>query len=368
MRVWSIDLFLLNDAGEELEANIFNKVTYNLHPSFANPTQTFTKPPFHCKNEGWGEFDMTIDLHAVEKGGKHTIPHDLNFAQSKYESKHTITFKNPNANLLEILRRSGPVPEEGGKKKAAAEEAKKRKKSGVVDMERLAEGLVKLQEDDLLQVVQMIHDNKSDETYTKNNAEGKILEVTTTTAVAVSLSSEGDINPTPVSPIVGFGRTKSGRQRKLPARYATPGLGSPALATRSRSASVTPAVLVSTSDFISAVGGVKVETLEAKQNVATDRPSTPVSGAAPRDPSAAPSSPRTPKIRFKKLIPPPELPEYPMPPPRMWPRRKLPDPKMPYEDQNTNNETTTEGEFHVDLYTLPDPLVRMLWDFVQSKS
>jgi transcription initiation factor TFIID/TFIIF subunit len=52
----------------------------------------------------------------------------------------------------------------------------------------------------------------------------------------------------------------------------------------------------------------------------------------------------------------------------MWPKRKLPDPKMPYEDQNTDNETTTEGEFHVDLYTLPDPLVRMLWDFVQSKS
>ena len=27
----------------------------------------------------------------------------------------------------------------------------------------------------------------------------------------------------------------------------------------------------------------------------------------------------------------------------------------------------TEGEFHVDLYTLPDTLVRMLWDFSQEK-
>ena len=36
-------------------------------------------------------------------------------------------------------------------------------------MERLAEGLVKLQEDDLLMVVQMIHDNKTPETYTKND-------------------------------------------------------------------------------------------------------------------------------------------------------------------------------------------------------
>lgn len=26
-----------------------------------------------------------------------------------------------------------------------------------------------------------------------------------------------------------------------------------------------------------------------------------------------------------------------------------------------------EGEFHVDLYTLPDSLVRMLWDFCVEK-
>jgi hypothetical protein len=27
----------------------------------------------------------------------------------------------------------------------------------------------------------------------------------------------------------------------------------------------------------------------------------------------------------------------------------------------------TDGEFHVDLYTLPDSLVKMLWDFTASK-
>jgi hypothetical protein len=26
-----------------------------------------------------------------------------------------------------------------------------------------------------------------------------------------------------------------------------------------------------------------------------------------------------------------------------------------------------EGEFHVDLYTLPDNLIKMLWDFTQEK-
>jgi hypothetical protein len=38
-------------------------------------------------------------------------------------------------------------------------------------MEKLAEGLQKLGEDDLLHVVTMVHDNKTAETYTKNDVE-----------------------------------------------------------------------------------------------------------------------------------------------------------------------------------------------------
>ena len=41
-------------------------------------------------------------------------------------------------------------------------------------MEKLAENLQRLTEDDLLQVVQMIHDNKSPETYTKNDVERRL--------------------------------------------------------------------------------------------------------------------------------------------------------------------------------------------------
>jgi len=39
-------------------------------------------------------------------------------------------------------------------------------------MEKLADGLQRLTEDDLLQVVQMVHDHKTAETYTKNDVEG----------------------------------------------------------------------------------------------------------------------------------------------------------------------------------------------------
>jgi len=42
-------------------------------------------------------------------------------------------------------------------------------------MEKLAEALPQLPEDDLLQVVQMVHDNKSEETYTKNDVESEFV-------------------------------------------------------------------------------------------------------------------------------------------------------------------------------------------------
>ncbi|SZF00751.1 unnamed protein product [Blumeria hordei] len=164
MKAWNIEIFLLDEAGNEKTANCFTKAVYNLHPSFANPVQTFTNPPFRCENEGWGEFDMTIDLYSTEKGGKNSITHDLNFAKGRYEAKHQITFKNPSATLINVLRETGPVPGDENTKKSGSS----KKKKGV-DMEKLAEGLVKLGEDDLLHVVQMIHDNKSEDTYTKND-------------------------------------------------------------------------------------------------------------------------------------------------------------------------------------------------------
>ena len=40
-------------------------------------------------------------------------------------------------------------------------------------MEKLADNLQKLGEDDLLQVVEMVHNNKTAETYTKNDVERK---------------------------------------------------------------------------------------------------------------------------------------------------------------------------------------------------
>lgn len=43
-------------------------------------------------------------------------------------------------------------------------------------MEKLADGLQRLDEDSLLQVVQMIHDNRAQDTYLKNDVESETLQ------------------------------------------------------------------------------------------------------------------------------------------------------------------------------------------------
>lgn len=208
---------------------------------------------------------MTIDLFAAEKGGKHTIAHDLNFAKPRYEAKHVITFKNPNANLVEILRKSGPIPDDanGARKKGGDADAKKKRKTAQVDMDKLADGLTRLQEDDLLSVIQMIHDNKSDETYTKNDID-----------------------------------------RKTPSTISTP---------------------------------------------------TPPPAVSLRSPSPA--------IGFRLLVKPLQ-PVLPCGPPRQHPLSV----SSPYETMTADDDDLSDGEFHVDLYTLPDNLVRMLWEFVQGRT
>ncbi|MCJ1298688.1 hypothetical protein MMC08_001478 [Hypocenomyce scalaris] len=175
LRKWNIQIFLLNEHGEEVPATIFSKALYKLHPSFdKRQNQTFTRPPFKIEEKGWGEFDMEIVLSAVDKGGEFPIPHDLNFQSTRYESKHQITFKNPKPGLLAALRESGPTPgDENGLKKIRGDDPAKKKKRADkgIDMDKLADNLQKLGEDDLLRVVQMVHDNKTPETYTKNDVE-----------------------------------------------------------------------------------------------------------------------------------------------------------------------------------------------------
>ena len=140
----------------------------------------FTKPPFECSNEGWGEFEIGIDCYTTEKTKLAPIITDLNFLENKYSSVHDVTFKNPSQALQERLRETGPLPndEDRPRKKGVAGSVGPGGKKGgsqKFDYEKIAEALQKLEEEDLLKVIQVINENKGPDTYIRSDIEGELL-------------------------------------------------------------------------------------------------------------------------------------------------------------------------------------------------
>ncbi|KAH3687240.1 hypothetical protein WICPIJ_001776, partial [Wickerhamomyces pijperi] len=196
MRKWSIEVHLLDQQGQISSDNIFDKVTYHLHPTFVNPTRVIKKPPFKIEEQGWGEFELFVVLTLLDKSGDRKIPHDLNFQSEYYEVDHKIKIPlSKSANLRRILvgdssLGSGASGEDSGKRKAAsaaisspASDSTKTKKAklnngaattsikGNIDLEKLAENITKLGEDDLLGIVQMVTDNRTAEMNIENKIE-----------------------------------------------------------------------------------------------------------------------------------------------------------------------------------------------------
>ena len=212
---WSIEVCLLDADGNEVPANIFDKVVYHLHPTFVNPNRTLKKAPFKIEEQGWGGFEMSVSLFLLEKGGERKVKHDLHFLENDYNVEHTIQVPLNKPKLAQALLESGPVPATtaassatgdatgssvatgaagsaaatsapltpsvGEKRKISTPEpkaAKRAKTNGVqtamkgsIDLEQLALGLTKLNEDDLVGIVQMVADNSTPEMNIKNNVE-----------------------------------------------------------------------------------------------------------------------------------------------------------------------------------------------------
>lgn len=95
---------------------------------------------------------------------------DLNFAENKYTSEQTIVFKNPSQALQEKLRETGPLPndDDKGRKKTSGKKGAQK-----FDYEKIAEALQKLEEEDLLKVIQVINENKGPETYIRSDVDGE---------------------------------------------------------------------------------------------------------------------------------------------------------------------------------------------------
>lgn len=51
MRKWSVSLYILDENGEPRPADCFQRVTYNLHPSFENPVQSMLCLPVRGKSD-----------------------------------------------------------------------------------------------------------------------------------------------------------------------------------------------------------------------------------------------------------------------------------------------------------------------------
>ena len=55
MRKWSVQVMLLDGNDAEHEADVFNKVVYNLHPSFPDPVQSkwMARVDHHSNTKTW---------------------------------------------------------------------------------------------------------------------------------------------------------------------------------------------------------------------------------------------------------------------------------------------------------------------------
>lgn len=98
------------------------------------------------------------------------ILYDLNFVVLQYENVYFVMFKNLSQVLQVLLREMGLLllDEERKQFKKGGEGSKKKK---MFDVEKMVDGLVKLSEDDLLQVIQLIYDGKDEGMFIQNNVD-----------------------------------------------------------------------------------------------------------------------------------------------------------------------------------------------------
>ncbi|SCU93614.1 LAME_0F04412g1_1 [Lachancea meyersii CBS 8951] len=109
LREWQVDLWILTLDGLELPANVFEKCTYRLHPTFPQPIQIKTEPPFTVKERGWGEFSYPIQCSFLQGGGEVEFLHDLSFQESTYHSDVPIKVPIHIPDLRKALEISGAV-------------------------------------------------------------------------------------------------------------------------------------------------------------------------------------------------------------------------------------------------------------------
>lgn len=105
LRRWTVEVVMLDEQGNEVDANILTSVKFQLHPTFPEPIKHIRKPPFVIDEEGWGEFQIKISCKMIGKAGKFTILHELDFEDNAYAIDYQIAIPTNNQIIHEQLEK-----------------------------------------------------------------------------------------------------------------------------------------------------------------------------------------------------------------------------------------------------------------------
>jgi len=96
---------------------IIDRVVFNLHPSFKNPTRTISSFPFEVHESGWGEFEILIKIFFKEDVKESLdVFHNLKLYHTNPNASHStkkpvvsefydeVIFLNPSDKLVKLLR------------------------------------------------------------------------------------------------------------------------------------------------------------------------------------------------------------------------------------------------------------------------
>ncbi|KAI1297738.1 hypothetical protein EDD11_006995 [Mortierella claussenii] len=209
IRKWKISLCGVNANGEDETMPYVDHVEYILHQSFEPPVRKVSEYPYQLQEKGWGEFDMKIMLHFVDKSvPPFVLDHDLNFQLSHYEVPQTITFKpDLKPSFLKLLNipvsnvsdressndSNGDSATHKRRRDALMKEKAKRLKddrssddesradssaaasgdewNDKIDVHQLAKKFQLLQPEDLVELVQLVKTNQTSDMYVKEDGE-----------------------------------------------------------------------------------------------------------------------------------------------------------------------------------------------------
>ena len=115
---WILFLRPYNDNDIELY-NVIEYVTFHLHESFANPHRKITQPPYILNENGWGEFEVLIEIQFKFNFGNLFFHHFLMLFSNDKNKKGNISnvsydellFINPPLEIRELLSYKPNLPE-----------------------------------------------------------------------------------------------------------------------------------------------------------------------------------------------------------------------------------------------------------------